>query len=209
MAATNREAVSASSNEAPADDKPIANQEKLPSVPEARFDLLILRSIRRIIRAVDIYSSKLKTTCRLTAPQLICLTSIVENSPTTATKVAKAVFLSASTVVGILDRLEAQGLVTRVRDTNDRRVVNIEASEKGVKLVREAPSPLQDRLAEALKQLPELEQATIALSLQRIVELMEAGHLEAAPILETDQPNNNTQNSPSTARKSEQREMNR
>ena len=38
---------------------------------------------------------------------------------------------------------------------------------------------------EALKQLPKLEQATIALSLTRVVELMEAGHIDAAPILDT------------------------
>ncbi len=166
-----------------------ADDADLPAVPETRYDLQILQAIRRIIRAVDIYSRKLKSEWELTAPQLICLTSIVQSGATTTTRVAKEVYLSASTVVGILDRLEARGLVTRRRDTKDRRIVNVEATQAGRELVESAPSALQDSLEEALKELPQLEQATIALSLQRIVDLMEAGHLEAAPILETDQPN--------------------
>ena len=47
-------------------------------------------------------------------------------------------------------------------------------SPKGHQLAEHAPSPLQDTLAQALKELSELEQATIAFSLQRIVEMMEA-----------------------------------
>jgi DNA-binding MarR family transcriptional regulator len=117
---------------------------------------------------------------------LVCLTSIIDHEPTTTTSIARDVYLSPSTVVGILDRLESRGLVTRDRDDEDRRVVNIRATEKGRRLVREAPSVLQDNLSESLRHLPLLEQATIALSLEQVVNLMEAGHLEAAPILETD-----------------------
>jgi hypothetical protein len=42
---------------------------------------------------------------------------------------------------------------------------------------------LQQALARALARLPELEQATIALSLERIVALMEVEKLDASPIL--------------------------
>ena len=37
----------------------------------------------------------------------------------------------------------------------------------------------------ALKELPELERATITLSIERIVDLMEIRQVDAAPILET------------------------
>ena len=149
-----------------------------------RFDLHILRSLRRIIRAVDIYSGKLKSKYQITGPQLVCLLAIVENEPLTATKIANHVHLSPSTVVGILDRLEKKGLIERVRDQKDRRQVNVAATENGVQLANHAPSPLQDGLARALGKLSELEQATIALSLRRVVDLMEADDIEAAPILE-------------------------
>jgi DNA-binding MarR family transcriptional regulator len=160
----------------------------IPAVPESRYDLQVFQSMRRIIRAVDIYSRKLKATCRLTAPQLICLLNIVDHKRTTATKIAREVFLTPSTVVGVLDRLEARGLVIRSRDTNDRRVVNVTATETGTQLASSAPSPLQDSLASALARLPVEEQAVIASALNRIVDMMEADRLTAAPILETDQP---------------------
>lgn len=156
-----------------------------PDVPESRHDLLILQSIRRIMRAVDIYSRKLRSQCELTSPQLVCLGTIVEHGPLTVSGIAQRVYLSPSTVVGILDRLEGRGLIQRERDTSDRRVVNTLATSGGKKVAKGAPSALQDCLHEALKELPKLEQATIALSLKRVVDLMEAGHIDAAPILET------------------------
>jgi DNA-binding MarR family transcriptional regulator len=156
-----------------------------PEVPEERFDLQILQSIRRITRAVDIYSRKLRSQCQLTTPQLVCLGTIVAHGPLTVSAIAQRVFLSPSTVVGILDRLEIRGLVKRERDTTDRRVVNTLATPTGREVAANAPSALQDGLHTALKGLPLLEQATIALSLRRVVDLMEAGDIEAAPILET------------------------
>ncbi|MBU1319066.1 MAG: MarR family transcriptional regulator [candidate division Zixibacteria bacterium] len=164
---------------------------------ENRFDLHILRSLRRIIRAVDIYSGKLKSQHQITGPQLICLLAIVEKGPLTATALAKSVHLSSSTMVGILDRLEKKELIHRTRDKKDRRQVNVVATESGMRLARNAPSPLQDGLARALSKLSDLEQATIALSLRRIVDLMEVNDFDAAPILETGQLDQNE--SPITA----------
>ena len=152
---------------------------------EARYDLRILRSMRRIIRSVDLYSKQLASVSGVTAPQLICLLTIVEHGQLTATEISREIHLSPSTVVGILDRLAEKGLVRRDRDREDRRVVTVTPTEGGKKLAGEAPSPLQKTLADSLNALPELEQATIALSLERIVALMEVQHLDSSPILET------------------------
>lgn len=156
------------------------------------YDLRILRSLRRIIRCVDLYSKQLSASNQITTPQLVCLLVVVNHGPLTATAISREVHLSASTVVGILDRLEEKGWVTRVRDRNDRRVVQVSATSAGVALSRQAPSPLQKTLANALNALPELEQATIALSLERIVALMEAQAIDASPILATGPINPNT-----------------
>jgi DNA-binding MarR family transcriptional regulator len=157
----------------------------LPTLPRERYDLQVLRSLRRIIRAVDLHSKQLISKYQITAPQLLCLLAIAEEGRLTTSALAQKVYLSASTVVGIVDRLEKKKLVRRNRDNNDRRVVHVAITADGKKLAKNAPSPLQDNLAKSLAGLPELEQSTIALSLQRIVDLMEAEHLEAAPILET------------------------
>ncbi|MBN2225822.1 MAG: MarR family transcriptional regulator [candidate division Zixibacteria bacterium] len=157
----------------------------LPEIPKERYELQVLQSLRRIIRAADLYSKHLKASYELTSPQLLCLLAVAEEGQLTTSRIAQRVYLSPSTIVGIIDRLEKKHLVERLRDSKDRRVVNVVITVEGKRVAQNAPSPLQDNLAEALKQLPELEQATIALSLKRIVDLMEADHLEAAPILDT------------------------
>lgn len=145
----------------------------------------ILRAIRRIIRSVDIYSHKLAIESGVTVPQLSCLLRVVEGGALTLKSLADEVDLSASTLVGIIDRLERKGLVRRERSAVDRRQVLISATEEGVILASGSPSPLQDQLASALDTLPELERAAITLSLERIVDLMQIRQVDAAPILDT------------------------
>lgn len=164
---------------------PVGAAQSADAMHPVHYDLRILRSLRRIIRCVDLYSKQLSVSNQITTPQLVCLLAVVNNGPLTATAISREVHLSASTVVGILDRLEEKGWVTRMRDRNDRRVVQVSATSAGVALSRQAPSPLQKTLANALNALPELEQATIALSLERIVALMEAQAIDASPILAT------------------------
>ena len=140
---------------------------------ELPYDTRILKSIRRIIRSVEVYSKKLSSRHKITGPQLVCLLTIAEQEPITASRVARAVHLSPSTVVGVLDRLEEKDLIRRQRDQQDRRKVYLYLTEHGREVALSAPSPLQDQLAHALDQLSELEQSTIALALDRMVGLME------------------------------------
>lgn len=160
-----------------------ANQS--PQVPKGSYELRILQALRRIIRTVDIHSHKLSTQHNITGPQLGCLLMINEDGPLTSASLAKKVYLSPSTVVGIIDRLEEKGLIERKRDSRDRRQVHISITQAGRRLVDAAPSLLQDTLSNALIELPEIEQVSITLSLEKLVDLLEARQIEAAPVLET------------------------
>ncbi|PNU21077.1 MarR family transcriptional regulator [Geothermobacter hydrogeniphilus] len=156
-----------------------------PQVPKGSYELRILQALRRIIRAVDIHSHKLSTQHNITGPQLACLLAINEEGPLTSANLAKKVYLSPSTVVGIIDRLEEKGLIERNRNSKDRRQVHISTTSAGRQLVETAPSLLQDTLSSALVELPEIEQVSITMSLEKLVDLMEARQIEAAPVLET------------------------
>ncbi len=156
----------------------------LVEAPEIRYDLRVLESLRRIIRALHLHSRKLAAEHDITAPQLLCLMTVAQEEFLGVASIARRVHLSSSTVIGILDRLESKGMVLRERDKQDRRLVNVMATERGRELVAMAPSPLQGTLVEALRQLPQLEQSTIALSLERIVDLMEAKEIAPAPFLD-------------------------
>lgn len=152
-------------------------------VTQPRYDLWIFQSLRRIMRAVDLYSAKLSAKYRITSPQLICLLTLRDDGPLTTSALAKLIHLSNSTVVGILDRLEKRELIARERGREDRRLVLVSITQEGLELVSKAPSPLQDQLAEALHDLPDDEQAAIALALDRVVQLMEVPDIQAAPML--------------------------
>lgn len=156
-----------------------------PQVPQGSYDLRILQALRRIIRAVDLHSHKLSTQHKITGPQLACLMIIKEAGALTSSNLAKRAYLSPSTVVGIIDRLEEKGLVDRNRSSVDRRQVHISTTDRGEKLLADAPSLLQDTLVNALVELPEIEQVSITMALEKLVDLMEARHIGAAPLLET------------------------
>ncbi len=141
--------------------------------------------MRRIIRAADIFSHRLASQHGVTVPQLICLTRIVEADGITIKKLSNEVFLSPSTVVGIIDRLETRKLVQRQRSGSDRRLVHLLPTDLGKQMAAQCPSPLQDALATALQSLPDDDQQSVAMALERLVSLMEIDKVDAAPILET------------------------
>ncbi|MGK2906553.1 MAG: MarR family winged helix-turn-helix transcriptional regulator [Desulfuromonadales bacterium] len=156
------------------------------AIPKSCYDLRILQSLRRIIRSVDLHSRKLLMQRNITGPQLACLLAMNEHGRLTATSLAREVHLSPSTIVGILDRLEQKALVERHRSSQDRRVVILSITQAGRELAEAAPSPLQETLSNSLRSLPEIEQVSITLSLEKIVALMEAGTLDAVPALVSD-----------------------
>jgi DNA-binding MarR family transcriptional regulator len=149
-----------------------------------RQNLRLLNAIRQIIRAADVDSRKLAAEHQITAPQLMCLMAVVEKGAVTAADIARRIHLSPSTLVGVLDRLEAKGLVRRVRNAADRREVAVMPTDEGRALVAKTPFPLQYSLDRALAQLPEQEQEQMAISMERLADLMGAGSIDPMPMLE-------------------------
>jgi DNA-binding MarR family transcriptional regulator len=143
----------------------------------------VMAALRRIIRAVDLHSRDLVQRFGLTGPQLVVLKELIERSPQSVSALASAVSLSQATVTGILDRLERKAMVTRIRDDRDKRKVLVSPTAEAESVLAGAPPLLQEHFTDALSRLPDWEQSQILSSLQRIVALMEAGDVEAGPIL--------------------------
>lgn len=147
------------------------------------YDESVLRSLRRIMRATNIYSRHLAMNYQLTAAQLMCLHTMERKGQCTSGELASAMEISQATVTGILDRLESRGVVTRHRDVRDKRRVLVQITEAGQGLVEAAPPPLQQQFAERLAEAPEAEQQQIDRVLRQIVEMMSAERLDASPLL--------------------------
>ncbi len=151
--------------------QPLSHEKPQGNHPDS-FSLRILMALRHIMHYVDSYSRQLATEYQVTGPQLVCLYAIVKNGPLTLSELGKQVNLSMSTANGIVDRLEQKKLVQRERKHRDRRKVLITATDEGKDLSSKAPLPLQGRLIKTISEMPELEQISIALSLERILNMM-------------------------------------
>lgn len=145
----------------------------------------VLTALRRVIRAADIHSKRLTKTAGLTAPQLLLMHAIESSSEdSTIGKLAKQISLSQATVTSIIGRLEARGLVTRVRSKSDKRFVWLYLTEKGSETLKGAPTPLQKHFVDRFDQLEDWEKSMILCGLQRLAAMMDAREIDASPFLD-------------------------
>ncbi|MFQ5599842.1 MAG: MarR family winged helix-turn-helix transcriptional regulator [Candidatus Krumholzibacteriia bacterium] len=151
---------------------------------DAEIEDLIVASIRRIVRAVDLHSRHLVEEHGITAPQLAVLAEASRLGGSSIGAIARGVHLSQPTVSGVLDRLERRGYVRRERSESDRRAVVVTATEKGEKVLCESPSLLQDRFREELARLEGWERHWLLSALERIAAMMDAERIKAAPVLD-------------------------
>ena len=80
----------------------------------------------------------------LTGPQLTVLKMLEGVGDLSLSDLSDRIRAQNSTVTGIIDRMEREGLVVRTRSTEDRRVVRIRLTEKGSKIAREiAVEPME------------------------------------------------------------------
>jgi len=141
-------------------------------LPEDGYAPRIFNATWRISRAIDIGSRSLVAQHQITGTQLLCLTAVAEDKGASTTGIAKRVHLSPSTIVGVLDRLEAKDLVERRRGRRDRRVVHVSATDAGRALAAEASHPLRDALAKALGQMSKQNQEQTTTCIERLVDLL-------------------------------------
>lgn len=75
----------------------------------------------------------------LTGPQLTVMKLLEQVGDLSLSELSDRIRAQNSTVTGIIDRMEREGLVVRERSKEDRRVVHIRLTPKGQALAREIP----------------------------------------------------------------------
>ncbi len=143
----------------------------------------IIDNIRRVFQAVNEYSKKAERETGLTGPQLWAIKVIAAEAPIRVSELARRMYLHPATVVGILDRLEGRGLVSRTRSQEDRRVVEIELTDQGKGIVVQSPEVAQGLLVKGLETLPDKELLHMADGLARLVEILGAQEIPPRLIL--------------------------
>lgn len=153
---------------------------------ERLVSLLVLKTLRQIMRAVDIHSQYLNKKIGLTGPQLLLLNEIRKSGELSTGDLAKAVNLAQATVTSIVDRLEKKDLVVRSRPTEDKRKMHLSLTPKALEVLDASPSFIQDEFLEQFESLESWEQSQILANLQRVAKMMNAHELRANPILTAD-----------------------
>lgn len=153
-------------------DKDQLDQKTNEDIQSEQRSKMIVFALRKIMQQMDHHSRRLNKCYGLTVPQIICLYEIYEKGVMTLSVLSKNVYLSMSTLVGVIDRLEEKGLVYRTRDSKDRRIIFIDITDKGKEFVRSSPYLLHNRLNENLQALSENEQITLAHSIDLLVTIL-------------------------------------
>ncbi len=143
-----------------------------------------LRAIRRILRATDMGGRKLAAATGLTPSQLLVLQRIERDGGITPSVIAADLEFGQATVTNIVDRLVADGLVTRRRSERDKRQVLLAATEAGRSLLERAPDLLQARFRAGFETLPPWEQAMMLAALERLAHILDADRIDAAPLID-------------------------
>ena len=157
----------------------------------------VLVKIRKIIRSINLESKKIEKKYGISIPQMMCLQflSKQEDYKSTASAIKGYLMLNASTVTGILKRLEARGLVAKLPNVNDRRATFITLTAKGADLLKEPPTTLQEKLTARLQRLSDPEIQTLNENIDLLVQLMDAEELDASPIITISEMNKPVQQS--------------
>lgn len=106
----------------------------------------------------------------LTSVQFAALNAVRENPGIDQTGVAALIAYDRPTIGGVLDRLDAKGLIRRHVSDTDRRARQIYMTEEGMKFYHEILPVVEDLQDEILIGLDEEEQATFLRLARKIVD---------------------------------------
>ena len=145
----------------------------------------ILIRIRQIIRSVNLESKRIEKEHGISIPQLLCLNFLNEQTSFQAShkEIKDFLKLNASTVTGIISRLEKKGFVARLPKREDKRVGFITITAKGVDILNKTPEPLHEQLSDKLKQLSPDDLNMLINSFDTIIDFLNIEDMDAAPII--------------------------
>lgn len=142
----------------------------------------IFDNLRRIFQVINEYSKAVERSTGLTGPQIWALKLLADAAPIRVSDLARRMYLRPPTVVGILDRLEMKGLVTRTPSRGDRRAVELELTPHGKALVVKAPEVAQDMLMKGLNELSDEQFICVEEGMKLMAKVLGAEQLTPQPL---------------------------
>lgn len=108
----------------------------------------------------------------ITPPQFIALQWLDEIGDTTIGDLSNKMYLAFSTTTDLIDRMEKNDLVQRIRDEKDRRVVRIHLLPKGNEIIHQVLQARQAYLKGILQHFEQSEVDRLQVTLTQLYEEM-------------------------------------
>lgn len=145
----------------------------------------VLINIRKMIRSVNLESKRIQKEYGISIPQYLCLNFLnsCEDYRATAKEIGAHLNLNASTVTGIVSRLEKKGALAKLPNQTDKRSTYIYLTAIGQKTVNSIPDLLHEKLTHKLKSLSPEELENLQKAMELLVEFMGAENVDASPLI--------------------------
>ncbi|MCX5900055.1 MAG: MarR family transcriptional regulator [Proteobacteria bacterium] len=122
---------------------------------------------------VQIFNRMVKGSRRIsdmpvTLSQMKALTAFHEDREYTMTELSKNALVKMPSMTEMVDRLEAEGVLQRMRDTKDRRVVNVALTDMGKKIHSQFIGRRRDEMGNLFGKLTVKDQDELLVSLRRV-----------------------------------------
>lgn len=137
-----------------------------------RFGQRMIALLPQMIRGFARRESNYLSRGKITLPQLWVLEHLSRAEETPMNALARFLGISRPAATGLVDRLIAQGLVSRGDDPQDRRVVRVALSAKGRKVLANIWEQKRRMLVDVFGRISPADRAQYLATLERVVMIL-------------------------------------
>jgi len=128
---------------------------------EKDFEIIVIDLLKEIIKGFHQFMNDFYNPYSLTQPQAAVLHEVYKNGPQNITDLCRQLGVNKSNLSPICTRLEKLGLIQKVRDREDQRIVYIQTTDKGRKSIEEVIKNISETYITEKINLTEEEKQTI------------------------------------------------
>jgi len=143
-----------------------------------------LIALRQIQRKTELASKGLAALTNLTPSQLWVMEVLRDEHEVSLSQLVTKTQLKNASITTLVDKLVERNLVARRKCDDDRRRVWVCLTADGVKMFDDAPDLLQTVFEGRFLDLPDWHQSMVVSALERVVCLLDAENVDAAPLLQ-------------------------
>jgi len=129
----------------------------------------LLRLVARVLRK---HGRDILSQFDITPPQFDALLVLVSHEGITMGELCQKMYLACSTATDLIDRMERAGLLERVRDPHDRRVIRLQVKPRGHEVLNAVIDARRRYLAGVLRRLDDRDLEELTRGLRQVYGLM-------------------------------------